>query len=36
MQILSEQQQGLAHLTKLLQIDLRDLAVILEQMGGTS
>jgi len=36
MQILSEQQQGLAHLTKLLQIELRDLAVILEHTGGPS
>ena len=34
-QILSEQQQGLAHLTKLLRNDLRDLAVILENTGGT-
>lgn len=34
-QILSEQQAGLAHLTKILQRDLKDLAVIMGNKTGT-
>lgn len=35
-QILSEQQSGLAHLTKILQKDLKDLRVIMGSGGGSS
>jgi nuclear pore complex protein Nup54 len=35
-QILSEQQAGLAHLTKILQRDLKDLAVIMGSGTGGS